>query len=200
MFQQFAQTISRALIRARGPILVVALTYLVTVLTGMLMVHTGNDFALSYRDQLVSQAQSGSILSQPDPLSIALADFAGNLTGATSDALGGLGVVFPFPFVAYRGWVGGIVSVDGNHASRLLDPASAAYYLSVLVLQLTGYTLAAGAGVNVGLSLWRPRPDYAGEKWLSIPKEALRDLLRIYCLVIPILLLASLWEFLSPWR
>jgi hypothetical protein len=30
--------------------------------------------------------------------------------------------------------------------------------------------------------------------------EALRDLLRIYALVIPILLVASLWEVLSPWN
>ncbi|MEX2143570.1 MAG: hypothetical protein WD740_03170 [Anaerolineales bacterium] len=100
----------------------------------------------------------------------------------------------------YRGWVGGIVSVDGSHASRLLDPTSAAYYLSVVLVQLTGYTLAAGAGVNVGLSFWRERPYYAGERWLGMPKEALRDLLRVYCLVLPILLLASLWEVLSPWN
>jgi hypothetical protein len=33
-----------------------------------------------------------------------------------------------------------------------------------------------------------------------IPKEALRDVGRIYALVIPIFLIASLWEFLSPWN
>ncbi len=131
-------------------------------------------------------------------MQMALADFRGNLTGASADALGGLGVVFPFPLIAYRGWVGGIVSVNSEHASRLLQPASAAYYLSVLLLQLTGYSLAAGAGLNAGLSMWRQRPEYAGKKWLGLSQEALRDLLRIYLLVVPILLFASLWEFLSP--
>ncbi len=164
------------------------------------MVHSGNEFALFFRDRLVSEAQAGSVLTQPNPVSMALADFSGNLRGAAADALGGLGVVFPFPLVVYRGWVGGIVSVDGNHASRLQQPTSAAYYFSVIFLQLTAYTLAAGAGVNAGLSFWRVRPEYAEKKWLGISVEALRDLGRIFILVVPIFLLASLWEFLSPWR
>jgi hypothetical protein len=165
----------------------------------MLMVHSGNQFALSTRDELVGKAQSGDVLTQESPLRMALADFRGNLIGASADALGGLGVVFPFPLIVYRGWVGGIVSVDGAHLSRLAHPASAAYYLSVLLLQLVGYTLAAGAGINAGLSMWRPRAEYAGKKLLGIPQEALRDLARIYVLAVPILLSASMWEFLSPW-
>ncbi len=200
MFIQFAASVSRALTRARGSIFTVATTYFITVFAGMLMAHTGNEFALTYRDDRVGKAQSGSVLTQETPLQMALADFRGNLIGASADALGGLGVVFPFPLIAYRGWVGGIVSVDGSHVSRLLQPASAAYYLSVLLLQLTGYSLAAGAGINAGLSMWRQRPEYAGKKWLGISQEALRDLVRIYVLVIPIFLFASLWEFLSPWR
>jgi hypothetical protein len=198
--KDFFASVSRALTRARGPIFAVAATYLVSVLTGAFMAHTGNEFALSSRDRIVGEARSGPILNQPDPFSIALADFSANLRGASVDALGGLGVIFPFPRVAYRGWVGGIVSVDGNHASRLLQPENAAYYVSVLIMQLTGYTLAAGAGVNAGLTLWRKRPEYDGGKWLGMPAEALRDLARIFILVIPILFLASLWEFLSPWN
>lgn len=200
MFLQFILDLVRALRRARVSIYVVALTYLFSLSVGMVMVHTGNEFALSSRDRLVPEAQADSISTQPNPLSMALADFAGNLRGAFADSMGGLGVVFPFPFIAYRGWVGGIVSVDGDHASRLLNPVSAAYYLSVLLLQLTGYTLAAGAGINVGLSFWRERPEYAEKKWLGVSTEALIDLARIFILVIPILFLASLWEFLSPWN
>jgi uncharacterized membrane protein SpoIIM required for sporulation len=196
----FIQSIATALRRARTAIMVVAVAYVLSVLVGMLMVHSGTSFALAYRDELVRTAQSGPILSQTEPLMRGLSDFGANLVAASADTLAGLGVVFPFPLIAYRGWVGGIVSVDGNHVSRLLDPMSAAYYLSVLLMQLTGFTLAAGAGLNVGLSLWRARLDYAGEKWLGIPKEALRDLLRIYALAIPIFLFASLWEFLSPWN
>jgi hypothetical protein len=200
MFAQFMADLIRALRRARATIIAVAITYLFSLTTGIFMVHSGNEFALSFRDRLVSEAQSGSVLTQADPISMAVADFSGNLRGAVSDALGGLGVIFPFPFVAYRGWVGGIVSVDSSHASRLLYPVSAAYYLSVLILQLIGYTLAAGAGVNAGLSFWRTRPEYSEKKWLGMSTEALFDLGRIFVIVIPILLLASLWEFLSPWR
>ncbi len=32
------------------------------------------------------------------------------------------------------------------------------------------------------------------------PQEAVRDVLRIYVLVIPVLGIASFWEFLSPWN
>ena len=200
MFGEFVGSLRRALARARLPILAVALTYLISVLAGALMVHAGNEFAFSFRDDLVAKAQTGSVLTQAEPLTKALTDFRDNLFGASIDTVGGFGIVFPFPLVAYRGWVGGIVSVDGSHASRILDPKSSAYYLSVVLLQLTGYTLAAGAGVNVGFSLWRLPPHYAGPKWLGMSAEALRDLLRIYALVIPILLVASLWEFLSPWN
>ncbi len=200
MFGDFVSSVRRALTRARLPILAVGLTYLIVVLAGALMVHTGHEFALSFRDELVAKAQTGPVLTQAGPLMKALTDFRDNLFGASVDTVGGIGIVFPFPLVAYRGWVGGIVSVDGSHASRLLDPKSAAYYISVVLLQLSGYTLAAGAGVNVGLSLWRLPSHYAGTKWLGMPVEALRDLLRIYSLVIPILLFASFWEFLSPWN
>ena len=199
-FKLFVRSLSTSLRRARRPILVVALTYLVSVVLGILMAHAGNEFALSYRDEIVGAAQTGFVIKQKDALGRALADFAGNLTGAMTDSLGGFGVVFPFPLIAYRGWVGGIVSVDGSHTSRLLDPTSAAYYLSVVVMQLSAYTLAAGAGIHAGLSLWRNRSLPAEKKWLGMSVESLQDLLKIYTLVIPIFLLASLWEFMSPWR
>jgi hypothetical protein len=51
------------------------------------------------------------------------------------------------------------------------------------------------------MSMFRPRPFYQGGKWLgTFPQEAVRDVLRIYVLVIPVLGIASFWEFLSPWN
>jgi hypothetical protein len=55
-----------------------------------------------------------------------------------------------------------------------------------------------GAGVNLGVAYFRPRPYYQSEKWLGMPKEAILDVFRIYTLVVPLFLVASLWEFLSP--
>jgi uncharacterized membrane protein SpoIIM required for sporulation len=188
----------RALQRARVAILSVAVTYLVSVSIGMLMVHTGNEWALNYRDHIVSGAQSSSTiiaLKDNHRLRAALLDFGGNLYGAIADTLGGLGVVFPYPLIAYRGWIGGIVSIDGSHFSRFAEPREALYYLITLTLQLIPYVLAGGAGVNMGLALWRPKSFYQGEKWLGVPKEAIRDAYRIYLLVVPLFLLASLWEF-----
>ncbi len=191
-------SIGRALSRARIAILTVGLTYLISVVAGMIMVHTGNQFALDYRDSIVSNAQSSPILAaldQNNRLQAALLDTGGNLIGAVSNTLGGLGVVFPYPFIAYRGWIGGIVSIDGAHVSRLADPQEAFYYLSTLIFQLIPSILAAGAGVNLGLNFYHPKPYYDGKKFLGLSREAIRDVLWIYLLVIPLLLLASLWEF-----
>jgi uncharacterized membrane protein SpoIIM required for sporulation len=112
------------------------------------------------------------------------------------NTLGGLGVVFPYPLVAFRGWVGGIVSVNDAHVSRLATLGGGAYYLVILVLQLVPYSLSTGAGINLGLSLWRKQSYYEGEKWLGFPREAVLDVLRIYAVVIPLFLMASLFEFL----
>ena len=190
----------RALSRARVPILTVALTYFISVVIGIVMVHTGNTFALTYRDKIVSNAQSSPILvalHQNDRLRAAVLDFAGNLFGAMANTIAGLGVVVAYPIVAHRGWIGGIVSINSAHVSRLADSKEAAYYLITLVLQLVPYSMSGGAGVNLGLAYLRPKADYQGDKWMGIPKEAIRDVLRIYLLVVPLFLLASLWEFFA---
>jgi hypothetical protein len=169
------------------------------------MVHIGNAFALTYRNQLVSQAMQQKpavAANQGDSLQAALWDFSGNLLiGAVPKTVMGLGIIFPYPWVAYQGWVGGIVSVRSDHTSRLHDRRSAVYYLLTLLLQLIPYSLAVGAGINVGVALFRPQQYYQSVKWLGFfPKEALWDVGRIYLLVIPLFLVASLWEFLSPWN
>jgi uncharacterized membrane protein SpoIIM required for sporulation len=188
----------RALYRARIPILTVALTYLVSVVVGIIMVHAGNDFAIAYRDRIVSTAQDSPILialKQNDRLRAALLDFGANLFGAMANTIGGLGVIVSYPIIAYRGWIGGIVSLNSTHVSRLANASEASYYLITLVLQLIPYTLAGGAGINMGLAFIKPKSYYRGEKWLGGPKEAIRDVLRIYLLVVPLFLLASIWEF-----
>src|SRR5512142_390869 len=118
-----------ALSRARLAILTIVLTYAVSLGTGMVMAHTGNAFALGYRDNLVGAARtsdpSSLALQRGERWNAALIDFGRNLLAAVADTVGGLGIVLPYAFVAYRGWVGGIVSVDGAHVSRLVDPGNA---------------------------------------------------------------------------
>jgi uncharacterized membrane protein SpoIIM required for sporulation len=192
------KAVSRALVRARLSILTVGLTYLVSVTIGIVMVQTGNPLAISHRDGIVTQAQASPILAaldRNDRWQAALLDFGANLFGAFGTTLSGLGVIMPYPIIAYRGWIGGIVSINSAHLSRLAEPAEAVYYLTTLVLQLIPYTLSGGAGVNLGLALFRPQAYYQGDKWWRIPKEAFRDVLRIYLIVIPLFLMASVWEF-----
>jgi hypothetical protein len=196
-------SIFRALSRARAAIFSIGLVYLASVIAGAVMVHTGNQFALDFADNLVMQARSNDpsslALQRGDRIGAALSDFSRNLLlGAVPNTISGFAVVVPYPLVAFRGWVGGIVSVntDEAHTSRLSDPGEAVYYVVTLILQLIPYTLAGGAGVNLGMAYFRPRPYYQGDKWFSVPSEAVRDVLRIYVLVVPLFFVASLWEYL----
>jgi uncharacterized membrane protein SpoIIM required for sporulation len=202
----FALTIIRAVVRARFSILTIGLTYVAFISLGIVLTHMGNPYALKARDQLVSRAMqqdpAAIANNQGNPLQAAMFDFAGNLVvGAMPKTISGMAVLPAYPFVAYQGWVGGIVSVRADHSSRFDNLRSAVYYLLTLLLQIAAYSLAVGAGVNVGIAMFRPQRYYQADKWLGIfPKEAFRDMGRIYVLVVPLFLMASLWEFLSPWN
>ncbi len=197
--------IAGTLRRSWTAILSVAAVYVLSVATGILMVHAGSQFALNYGDRLVARAR------QQDPAAIsyreghrlraALWDFSRNLVlGAIPQTVTGLTVVSPYGFAAYRGWVGGIVSVDRKHESRLGDWRSGAYYLITLILQLVPYSLSGGIGVHLGLEYFRNYNRPAVEKIWGYPKQALMDVARVYILIPPLFLIASLWEFLSPWN
>ncbi|HET9983340.1 MAG TPA: stage II sporulation protein M [Longimicrobiales bacterium] len=195
----------RAVRRARLEILTVGLVYAVSVGVGGIMAHRGSAAALEYRDRLVARAHRADRASiayaEGRRLEAALVDFGQNLVvGAVPETITGLTVVSPYLFAGYRGWVGGIVSVDRNHRSRLRGWRSGVYYVLTMLLQLVPYALAGGVGVRLGLSYFRAYEEYRGERtYLGYPAEALRDAARAYLLIAPLFLIASLWEFLSPW-
>ena len=67
-------SLKSAVSRAKIPIFTVAATYFVSVAVGIVMVHSGNQFALSYRDNVVSKARTGAVLTQKSELLKGLAD------------------------------------------------------------------------------------------------------------------------------
>lgn len=190
-----------AIRRGRTAILTMAAVYALSVGAGAVMAHRGDALALSRRDEIVADAARGAVIQargDGDHLRAAMLDFASNLVlGGGTSTLAGLGVVPPYPLAAYRGWVGGIVSVDRDHASRLTDPREGLYYLLTLVLQLIPYSIAGGMGVHVGVGAWRalrrPTPT-----WLGLPRDRLGDLLWSYAVIVPLFLAAALFEFLVP--
>ena len=198
-------SVAVALRRAKGPIAWMGLAHIVGVLLGAAMVHGHSAFALRHRDAIVGVATASDpavlSLARGRPFSAAFLDFVANLgMGAMPSTVMGLAVVLPFPLAVYRGWVGGVVSVDGDHVSRLTLPSEGLYYLGVLVLQLVPYTLAGGAGVRLGLAFLMPAGRYGysdPQRWVGLPAEGVRDVLRIYVLVVPLFLVASLVEFLA---
>lgn len=193
--------IQRGLRRAKFGILTVGIAYVLALGIGFAMVHAGNSFALAYSDRIVSKAVANSSISraldQGHPVAAAVLDFGANSLAGLASTLTGYWAPAVYPIAIYRGWVGGIVSVDRKHRSRLRNPSEGRYYLITVLLQLVPYILAGGAGVNLGIARVRPVGDYAGPKWFGVPKEAFKDTGRIYLLVIPLFALASAYEFLA---
>ena len=190
-----------AIDRARVAILSVALVYVLSVAMGIGMVSLGNTYALDRRDEIVADARSTDTLvayRSGDRLRAALLDFAANLGlgGVTSSVLG-ISVVGAYPVFAYRGWVGGIVSVDAQHRSRLASPDTALYYLVTLVLQLIPYSIAGGVGVRLGIGAWRDMRGSSRPSVLGLRTDRLRDMALAYVVIAPLFLVASLWEFLA---
>jgi len=194
--------VSEALGRARVPIAIVAFASICPLVVGGVLTTSGNSFALSERDRIVGAAQGSEITAaykQNDRVRAALLDFRGNVEAALVTSVTGFAIVGPVPIAAYRGWVGGLVSVDARHVSRLSQPSTALYYLVTVTLQLIPYILTAGAGMYLGLVAWRRRNDASVRSllWLRIPGEAIRDVGWIWALALPIFLAGSLFEFLQ---
>ncbi|MBL7846524.1 MAG: hypothetical protein JNL40_03575 [Cyclobacteriaceae bacterium] len=198
--------IQEALRRCKVFVLSVFVIYWLSGLVGMIMVHQGNQYALSYRDNMVQHALATDKASihygLGNRFTAAVIDFGENLVfGAIPQTLMGFGVVIPLVSVSIQGWMGGIVSVDADHKSRLRLFQSACYYLLVLLLQFIPYSLVIGAGVKCGIDFYVHNKinSWSIGKY-RFQKESLRDLALIYLLAIPLFFLASCYEFLSPWN
>jgi hypothetical protein len=169
------------------------------------MVHSGSQYALSRRDAVVERAardQSSIDYRAGRRTRAALADAAANFgLAALPQTIAGLTVILPFVTVSYQGWVGGIVSVDARHVSRLRSARSSAYYLGVLLLQFTAFSLCIGGGIQCGVALYEQNREVEWRFWrYRLARSTLGDLLGIVSASIPLFLLASLFEFLSTWN
>lgn len=197
-----ASPVFRAVRRAWLPIGSIALTYFVSLVIGIGMAHAGSDFALTRRDSLVQHGEThdpSAIAFQEGKRFKAMAiEIGRDCYRALLKTLQGLTAILPYPLAAQGGWYGGILSVDSNHLSQFRDPFNAIYYLCFEVLQIISSSLAAGAGVNLTLASIRPGPSYQGDKWLVIPQEAVRDLLRIYLVVVPLVFITAFWKYFAP--
>lgn len=204
--REWPSRIARALGRARWSIASVGVTYVASAALGIAMVHADQPWAIARREALVhivvQTHQPASAHLGRDDVQASLWDFAGNATiGSLPKAVSGLAVILAYPQVAYQGWIGGIVSKASNGPSRFGDYRGTIYYLLTLAVQLTGFSMVVGAGVNAGVALLRPRGEYQGTQWLGIlPVEAAMDFGWIYLAALPIFLVGSFWEFLSPWN
>jgi hypothetical protein len=196
--------ILQALRHARLGIWTTALVYVLSVLTGLFLVHSGNRYSLNYRDQLIGKADRESVilkqLQHGHSLTAAALDGTANAAAGFLSMLSGYCPPAGYAVAGFRGWIGGIVSVGDRHRSRLATSFEAFYYLTTLLLQLIPFSLTGGAGVNAGIASFanENRTGYHGPRvpWLRIPYEAMRDAGWIYLFSLPLFAAASLFEFL----
>jgi hypothetical protein len=181
-------------------------TYALSAAIGATMAHKGSSFALTQRDQIVGRAiahDRSSIDYRAGRRSrAALRDAAANFTlAALPQTLTGLAVIIPYFTVARQGWVGGIVSVDGSHRSRLRTVRGAAYYLGVLILQFLAFSVCIGAGIKLGVEVYVQNRAVGWRLWeYRVSRPVLSDFLLVAATSIPLFLIASAYEFLSPWN
>ena len=198
--------VSDAVKRCKVFVLTVFIAYCLSCLTGIIMSHAGNQYAVSSRDNIVGKAMKSDKASinyqEGNNFSAALNDFMGNLFfGAVPQTLMGFGIVIPYFFVLKQGWVGGIVSIDSEHKSRFKNFKSTFYYLFVLLLQFIPYSLAIGAGVKCGIDFYNfNRMNGWNLSKFKIQKSSFIDLGYVYILVVPLFFIASCFEFMSAWN
>lgn len=194
-------------IRACAPYsLSIFVTYSLSAALGAAMVHAGSRAALARRDAVVGRAiasdRSSIDYREGHRVRAALADATANfIRAALPQTIAGLTIVLPYFSVAYQGWVGGIVSVDGGHRSRLRSVRGAAYYLGTLLLQFAAFSLCIGSGVRCGVALYDRNRDVGWRLWrYQLPHTILADVASVVACSIPLFLIASCFEFLSPWN
>ncbi|MGA9120773.1 MAG: hypothetical protein WB699_15515 [Bacteroidota bacterium] len=192
--------------RCRVYALSIFIVYGITCTTGILMVQNGNEFALSQRDKIVGgavQNDNASLNYQSgNRFKAALYDFVGNLfISAIPQTAIGLAIVPPFLTVAYQGWVGGIVSVDGSHRTRFTTLKATAYYFIVLLLQTVAFSLSIGAGIRCGVETYKHNAEVGWRIWeFRIPRKSLIAVGYVYLVSTPLFLIGSCFEFLSSWN
>ncbi|HET7732187.1 MAG TPA: hypothetical protein VFK48_19345 [Usitatibacter sp.] len=192
--------------RCRLYALSIFLMYVLSSAAGIFMAHGGSTLALEQRDRIVKTALASDKSSiahrSGDHVTAALFDAAGNLFfAAVPQTVLGLAVVPPYFSVAYQGWIGGIVSVDGKHRSRFRSARATSYYFIVLLLQFIPFSLCIGAGVRCGVELYRQNADVGWRfSQFRVPRQALVDVGCAFAVAIPLFLVASAFEFLSPWN
>ncbi|HET7730062.1 MAG TPA: hypothetical protein VFK48_08530 [Usitatibacter sp.] len=198
--------IIEALRRCRLYALSIFLVYVLSSAVGIFMAHGSNTLALEQRDRIVKTALASDKSSiahrSGDHVMAALFDAAGNLFfAAVPQTVLALAVIPPYFSVTYQGWVGGIVSVDGKHRSRFRSVRATSYYFIVLLLQFIPFSLCVGSGVRCGVELYRQNADVGWRfSRFRVPRQALVDVACAFAVAIPLFLIASAFEFLSPWN
>ena len=180
------------------------LVYIISCTIGSVMVHLNSSFALSIRDKIVEKAVSNDKAAinynSGNNFKAAIIDFSGNLfLSSTVQTAMGIGIGIPYCTAFFQGWIGGIVTVDGNHKSRFSNWRSALYFLIVFILQTIAYSLCIGAGIKLGIETYKLNTNTPILKY-RLHKQSLKDIALIYILATPIFLVASLFEFCSSWN
>lgn len=190
--------------RLRGLLLLAALTYVTTYLAGSYMVQLN-----IYSAVKLSESTVETLSINPVFVPVIGALRTGNLILAIAytfsiNLLGGAFATTTLPGVIP--FIGGVVSmlISGVRGFLLgavfqyagiyqISPGYTALVIGTLILELGAYVFSAAAGVNISLSTVFPSR-YGVESRLIAFKEAWKDALKVYIIVMILLAVGAAWE------
>lgn len=172
------------------------LTHTILLIFGEWMVASGNPGVLDFRAAQLNEIQNLPYLK---PLTGPLADsltlkilytFFFNLVFGAFFSTTLTGVVFFFPYMiaVWRSFIIGIL-VYGIDSSVY---AGVVFY-GTFVLEFGAYCISSAAGTDLGLSILSPGRKGKATRGEAV-RESVRDMSRLYRLVVIILFISAIWE------
>jgi len=172
------------------------LTHAVLLAFGQWMVASKNPGVLAFRAAQLQEIQNLPYLK---PLTGPLADslalkilytFFFNLVfGAfLSTTLTGVAFFFPYIIAVWRSFIVGIL-VFGLNSS----PAAIVVFYGTFILEFGAYCISSAAGTDLGLAIISPARKGKATRVEAV-KESLRDMVKLYRLVVLILFISAIWE------
>ena len=183
-------------------LLFVLFLYIVSFLSGLLLISTGDEFA----DEIKERIQQ-SVLTQQPFTSILESLRTGNLAAAVITTfgvnlcigaflattlpgilpvLGALGII---TVTALRGFFIGVTYPE----LLVYSPLTFIVGFGTMILELGAYVFSAAAGINISLAPVFPKRYQTESRWLAF-KRAWKDAARIFLIVALLLALGAVWE------
>jgi hypothetical protein len=183
----------------------VAAIYTASFLAGYLMVHTQTPFAMELGDSIIQSVPTSPVIGPIiDALmvgnlafaiaatflvNLSIGAFASTTLPGLIPLIGGLGSI---AVSGFRGFTIGVAYYEAFNVSIGYTVVA----LGTAILELGAYVFSTASGINISLSTIFPGRYQVDGGWVAF-KEAWKDAIRIYVIVVILLALGAIWEMVG---